>query len=277
MSLFLYHHNSSVCAAKVRVALHEKGLEWDGRLLELQGDQFEPDYLALNPKAVVPTLVHDGKPVIESNVILEYLDDAFPESPLRPGDPYQRALMRELMLRLDEDTAGIHHAISVLTYAVAYRHQMVEAAGGEDPSALEIEMRKSMNAKSMSWLRDVVLNGTRGDSFRTTLLRMDALLADFENRLETAPWLAGDSYSLADIAYTSYLTRLEVIGFHDMWADRPAVADWYDRLKARPSFTEIIDVYRADYLDVLRGRGPEAWPAAARVLADARDPQRRTG
>ena len=59
--LELYHHGSSVCAAKVRLTLAEKKLEWQGHYIDiLKGEQFDPEYLRLNPKAVVPTLVHDG-------------------------------------------------------------------------------------------------------------------------------------------------------------------------------------------------------------------------
>ena len=61
--LELYHHGSSVCAAKVRIVLAEKGLQWKGHYLDiLKGDQFDPEYMKLNPKAVVPTLVLEGKP-----------------------------------------------------------------------------------------------------------------------------------------------------------------------------------------------------------------------
>ncbi len=74
----LYHSGTSVCAIKARITLEEKGLAWDGELLDLQrGDQHRPEYLKLNPNAVVPTLVHDGRVVIESTLILEYLDEAF--------------------------------------------------------------------------------------------------------------------------------------------------------------------------------------------------------
>ncbi len=91
----LYHNDMSVCAAKVRTALVEKGLEWKGYHLDLRaGDAQKPDYVELNPNAVVPTLVHDGRVVSESTVICEYLDDAFPEPPLRPADPFSRARMR---------------------------------------------------------------------------------------------------------------------------------------------------------------------------------------
>ena len=63
----LYHHGSSVCAAKVRLVLAEKSVPWDGIYVDiLRGDQFDPGYVKLNPKAVVPTLVHDGKVIVES-------------------------------------------------------------------------------------------------------------------------------------------------------------------------------------------------------------------
>ncbi len=64
--LYLYHNNSSVCAAKVRIVLAEKNLTWEGKLLDLNGgDQFKPDYVKLNPKSVVPTLIHDDRVTVE--------------------------------------------------------------------------------------------------------------------------------------------------------------------------------------------------------------------
>lgn len=69
MSFTLYHHGSSICVAKVRFALDEKGLKWDGVYIDiLKGEQFDPEYLKLNPKGVVPTLVHDGTVIPESTV-----------------------------------------------------------------------------------------------------------------------------------------------------------------------------------------------------------------
>ena len=76
--LELYNNTNSVCAQKVRLALTEKGLQAREHMLKLQGDQFDPAYLKLNPNGVVPTLVHDGQPITESAVILYYLEDAFP-------------------------------------------------------------------------------------------------------------------------------------------------------------------------------------------------------
>jgi glutathione S-transferase len=59
--LTLYHGRTSVCSLKTRLALAEKGIDFDSKLLTLRGDQFEPAYMALNPNAVVPTLVHEGR------------------------------------------------------------------------------------------------------------------------------------------------------------------------------------------------------------------------
>ena len=75
MTFTLYHHGSSVCAAKVRLAMAEKDLQWNGVYIDiLKGEQFNPDYLKLNPKGVVPTLVHDDLVIPDSTVIIEYLD-----------------------------------------------------------------------------------------------------------------------------------------------------------------------------------------------------------
>src|SRR5215207_10105236 len=93
--LTLYHHGSSVCAAKVRIVLAEKDLPWNGVYMDiLKGEQFDPAYLKMNAKAVVPTLVHDGKVILESTIISEYLDEVFPVVPLKSADAYSRAKMR---------------------------------------------------------------------------------------------------------------------------------------------------------------------------------------
>ena len=84
--LDLYHHGSSVCAAKVRMVLAEKELPWTGHYLDiLTGEQFDPEYLKLNPHGRIPTLVFDGQVIIESAAICIYLADKHPESGLSPA------------------------------------------------------------------------------------------------------------------------------------------------------------------------------------------------
>src|SRR5580698_2422412 len=116
----LYHHGSSVCAAKVRLVLAEKLLEWDGHDVDiLKGEQFNRDYIKLNPKAVVPTLVHDGVPILESTVICEYLDETFPDPPLKPSTAWERADMRLWTKAVDE---VLHPMCGEITFAACHRH-----------------------------------------------------------------------------------------------------------------------------------------------------------
>ena len=67
--LTLYHGRTSVCSIKARLALAEKGVSFDSRLMALRGDQFDPGYMQLNPNAVVPTIVHDGRVVVEREAL----------------------------------------------------------------------------------------------------------------------------------------------------------------------------------------------------------------
>ena len=122
MALALYHNDMSSCAQKVRLMLAEKGLEWESRHLDLRAGEHQKDwYIKLNPRAVVPTLIDGDIVVPESNVINEYLDERFPDPPLKPADPFGRARMRLWTKQLDE---GVHDAgIAVLSFALAFRHQ----------------------------------------------------------------------------------------------------------------------------------------------------------
>jgi len=87
--LELYHAHHSTCSQKVRLCLAEKGLEFESQLVNLaMKEQLAPDYLEINPNGVVPTLVDDGRVVIDSSVICEYLDEVYTDISLTPSDPH---------------------------------------------------------------------------------------------------------------------------------------------------------------------------------------------
>ena len=122
--LVLYHNDMSVCAQKVRLCLAEKGLAYEARHMNLRaGDQQQPDYLKLNPKGVVPTLVDDDIVVTESVVINEYIDDAFPRHPLKPNDPAGRAKMRWWTKQIDD---SIFAATGTVSMSIAFHHQYTQ-------------------------------------------------------------------------------------------------------------------------------------------------------
>src|SRR6267143_2127089 len=102
MPFTLYNAPQSTCSQRVRFVLNAKGLAFEEKKLDLlAGDQLKPDYLALNPNGVVPTLDHDGDIVIDSSVIIEYLDEIAPRTSFTPHAPVERAQMRALMRFID--------------------------------------------------------------------------------------------------------------------------------------------------------------------------------
>ena len=96
MSLTLYHFNYSIYSQKIRMVLEEKNVsDWESKEVDLfNGGQFDPEYLKLNPKGVVPTLLHNECVMTESTLIIEYLKEIFAETPLKPADAAERAVMR---------------------------------------------------------------------------------------------------------------------------------------------------------------------------------------
>ena len=100
--LKLYHQWTSTCSKRVRITLAEKNLDWESHHIDLRElEHLEPWYIKLNPEGVVPTLEHDERILTESNFIIEYLDEVFPDIPLRPDDYYERWKMRNWMHRFE--------------------------------------------------------------------------------------------------------------------------------------------------------------------------------
>lgn len=262
--LELYNHDMSVCAAKVRMVLAEKGLEWKDNYTEFRkGEARTPEYLAMNPNGVVPTLVHDGFVIYESNIICEYLDDRFPDPPLQPGEAQGRARVRKWLIQLD---SSIHAATGVLSSCIAFRHSHLE----KTPDELEAHFKRHSGKPLVEELnRENILKGLESRYFNDAIHRFDRLLRDLQVELgDGRPWLVDDQFSLADIGYASYMTRLEHLQLSDMWQSRPEVGAWYDRLRARPSYaTAITDWFNKAYVDQMCEKGAEAWPRIKQILA----------
>ena len=261
--LELYHNHTSVCAAKVRFALEEKGLEWTGRYVDIfNGEQHRPEYLKLNPLAVVPTLVRDGSVFIESTIINEYLDDAFPEVPLRPADAAARSRMRLWTKQLDD---SVHFATGVVSYAIAYRFTQL----AKPREQVEKLLQGIPDPRHRERNRDIIFKGLDSRFFIAGLKRFDRLLTDMEDTLQKGPWLSGGDFSLADIGFAPYLTRLVHLQLAPMWERRPKLADWFERIKTRSAYQRAI-VYWYDnappYAKLLEEKGAESWPRIQAML-----------
>lgn len=261
--LELYHHNTSVCAQKVRLVLAEKGLEWTGHLVDIRrGEQFDPAYVRLNAKAVVPTLVHDGTVIVESSVIGEYLDDAFGGPNLKPGDALGCARMRLWVKAVDE---GLHQAVATLSFSLVLREQLLELS----PDDLQRHLESIPDPARRERQRTAVELGLDSPALATALKLYDEALDALETALADAPWAAGLTYSLADIALAPYISRLDQLQMAALWAERPRVADWFSRIRERANYTAVSDYVSEAYAAQLKERGAAAWPELERRMAAA--------
>ncbi|MCZ6538301.1 MAG: glutathione S-transferase family protein [Chloroflexi bacterium] len=268
--LELYHHGSSVCAAKVRFALAEKGLEWTGHYLDiLKGDQFDSAYMALNPKAVVPTFVHDGRVLVESTAICEYIDETFPNPPLMPKDAYLRHQVRLWTKAVDEE---LHPACGVVTFAVSHRHTVARLGKAELEEFLSKTPAQSVTANWKAWKRQVIEHGLDTPLAVEKLQLYDAYLRKMNDALMSKDWIACETFSLADIGLAPYVNRLAAMGMSPMWEGGryPRVEDWFRRIVARPTFNPtFVDWMPQSLTEDLNTNGRRSWPEIAAILSIA--------
>jgi glutathione S-transferase len=233
--LKLHHNALSSCSQKVRLVLAEKQLQWDSVELNLQrGDQFAPDYLKLNPTAVVPTLEDKGNVYIESSLINEYLEDAYPGISLRPRTAEARYRMNSLVKIIDDIQ---HPACSVITYAIGLRPLMLK---NNTPEQLEKLLENVPDPLRRENRRAVLHEGIAASVFRDAYRTYVGVLKKADASLRDSPWLAGTDFSLADCAFLPYVLRLEHLGQKAFIDALPGLARWYQALQARPSFHDAV-------------------------------------
>jgi len=263
--LELYHHGSSACAAKVRFALAEKELPWTGHYVDiLKGEQFEPEFLALNPKAVVPVLVHDGAVIVESTVICEYLDESFHANAIYPAAPLERARVREWTKAVDEE---LHPACSAITYVVSHRHTILRNGAGDFEEFLARGAREGAAARTLKW--QWIQLGLEAPGAADKIRLYEAYLQRMEQSLRGSEWLVGERFSMADIAMAPYVNRLAALAMQDLWEHGrlPRVADWFTRIRRRPTFeTAFVRWLPADLAREMRANGERTWPDVRRLL-----------
>jgi glutathione S-transferase len=225
VTIVLYNAPQSTCSQKVRICLWEKNLPFTEKKLDLfKGDQLTPEYKKLNPNGVVPTLIHNDEVIIDSSVIIEYLDEAYPQVGLSPETPTGRAHMREWLRFFEEVPTP---AIRVPSYnRVFLRHfqSMSEEAfiafGESKP------LRKDFFLK-------MGRSGYSDEEIKQAEARLKMSVERMEEQLGKAgPWLLGD-YTLADICIMPVIMRMNDIGMDAMWADCDRVAEWFTRFRER--------------------------------------------
>jgi glutathione S-transferase len=262
--LTLYDFGNSVCCQKVRIVLCAKGLAWDAVPVDLfKSEQYDPAYLKLNPKGVVPTLVHDGKPVIESTLICEYLDETFPEPPLIPPDAWSRTRMRLWSKFVDE---GLHEGVTEISFSAMFRERMRNM-----PEALrEARFRNVGDPRRRDRFRSTYELGAQSPFVLHAVAAYERAFAQLEQSLaEGGPWIVGDRVTLADVALMPYAARLDYLGLLGVWIDgRRRIQDWWARAQAWPPFASgLSDRIAAAEFAEMRIHGPKIRDEIARHRA----------
>ncbi len=262
--LALYHFDRSTAAQKVRLSLAEKGLAWESRIIDpgLEArDQHARAYLVLNPRGVVPTLIHDGSVIRESQVILEYLEDAYPAPSLRPLDVVDRAAMRVWTKLIDEH---LHVDSRTIGQCIAMRHLMLTM----DPARLKTHY--AAMPEDVRRDNDLVNNEHGLDSplLPGALRRFKRVFTGIDGALATRPWLAGDAFSLADISHVVYVARMDTFQLSALYEPLPHLTAWLGRIRARASWREAVEKWGDTSSPARVKHGREAWPKV-KALWDA--------
>jgi len=201
----LYHLWLSPFARKLRIALKEKGLDYELRLEKPW--QRREEFLALNPAGEVPVLIEpDGQVLADSTVICEYLDEVYPDRRLIGFEPAARAEARRLTAWFD----------------LKFNREVTDHLVGEKLMKRFLKMGEPNAQAIRAGLTNIKYH-------------LDYIAFLFERR----KWLAGDDFTIADIAAAAHLSCVDYLG--DVpWDDHPAAREWYARVKSRPSFRPLL-------------------------------------
>ena len=239
--LTLYHWEPNANSGKPMLTLAEKGVAFESHYLDLLNfDQHSPDYLKINPSGTIPALVHDGFVLTESTAIMEYVDEAFSGPALRPADPAERWRMRWWMRFFDQYFAP---ALSMIGWSVF----VGPSVRSRDPEELRKAIERiPLKERRIAWSK-AIYNTFSEEELAESRRRVTVGTHCLEEALSKRPWVAGDSYSLADIngfnlAYAAPLSQPEVCNDEKT----PHIMAWLRAIYARPATRAVWAMGRTD-------------------------------
>ncbi len=237
--LHLYHGGISNCSMRVRITLIEKGLDWTSHHLDLKKkENISDDYFGINPNGLVPTLIDNGVVHIESNDIIDYLDETYPEPGLRADD---NAGMME-WLRL---AASIHvPAIKPYVYATIIAPKVRKTAEEEAKYA---ELQQNQELKNFH-AKHAGGKAFETDDFKKAEAKLNECFDKLEATLEGQDWIMGDRYSLADISWIP--VHFVLIGCGYPFENYPNITRWATSFESRKSFQEGVLKWCPDFSKV---------------------------
>ena len=230
MSIKLYHSGLSTCSKQVRHCLREKKIDYESCYVELwRYENLSAPYLAINPNGVVPTLVHNGTPIINAFCIMEYIDDVFPETPLRPTDAFERARSRYWSWTADD----IHAVLARITF-VKFLKSKVDELSSDDQALM---LKHTPTPERRARWQQLVDGGYTELQSRADRESVVFLLTRMEKELnDRGPWLVGSDFSLGDVSMLAMYHRISEV-LPAILDDQkiPELKAWWERAMQRPA------------------------------------------
>jgi glutathione S-transferase len=248
------HFMGSSCSQKLRVFLNLKGIDWQSHHIELPANEnYKPWFLGINPRGLVPVLVHDGAVHIESNDIITYLERAFPTPKLIPAgyeDEVATLLKHEDDLHLDLRTLSFRFVFAPPGAPKSVEALKSYAANGSGTVGGQIDHDKQVQIEF--WER-AAREGFTDERARASAQKFRAEFDAMDERLARQPYLMGDALSVLDIAWLIYAHRLSLAGY-PFQRLHPHVFAWQERLSEQPEFAKEIGQLRHSktHLDATR-------------------------
>jgi glutathione S-transferase/GST-like protein len=232
--LALYHWEPNANSGKPMLALAEKGVEFESRYLDLLNfDQHKPEYLKINPNGTIPAMVHDGLMLTESTAIMEYTDAAFDGPPLRPRDPLERWRMRWWMKFFDQYFGP---SLSMIGWSIF----IGPSVRSRDPEQLKAAIERiPLKERRIAWSKAIY--GTFSpEELAESRRRAVFGVRQIEAALTRHPWIAGHSYSLADMNGFNMLYAVP-LSLPEECNDRatPRILEWLRKIYERPATRKI--------------------------------------
>jgi glutathione S-transferase len=234
------HFSGSSCSQKLRIFLNLKGIKWESHIVDLTANEnFQPWFLGINPRGLVPVLVHDGVVHIESNDIITYLEKTFPEPKLVPSgyENQVAALLRhENDLHLDLRTLSFRFVFDPPGPPKPAEALRSYAANGADTVQGVADHEKA--AQIEFWER-AAKEGFTDEAARKSAWTFRAEFDSLDKQLALHLYLLGDQLGVLDVAWFIYTNRL-VLGGYPVARLHPNVSRWFEALRARPEFAKEI-------------------------------------
>ena len=248
------HFMGSSCSQKLRVFLNLKKIPWHSHPIDLPGNEnMQPWFLGINPRGLVPVLVHDGAVHIESNDIIQYLEQKFPQPKLIPygyESEVAKLLKHEDDLHLDLRTLSFRFVFAPPGPPKSPEALASYAANGTGTVQGVKDLEKQIQIEF--WKR-AAQEGFTDTQARTSAQRFRAEFDELDRTLAKQPYLLGEALSVLDIAWLIYQNRLTLAGY-PFARLHPHVKAWADRLGAMPEFAKEIEQLRhsPQQLDAVR-------------------------